>query len=155
MDKEDFIFTIVDIFKNNLNTEISAINTAKGDSVLETIPTDAYFVQQAGEESLNFNPFIFFYISFAANETIQSHSMDQIGITVLTVFNDEANGDFEMVRKLLRYQKALKNVAENNFYTSNIGNNITVNSVEPVLFNDQDSNTLVKTCGIELQSYIN
>ena len=154
-DKEDLLFDVVQSFKDNFDTEIAAVNTLKGDSVLDTIPAAAYFVQEAGEESFNFNPFVFFYVSIPNSESIESSSMDNFTITVLVVFQDEANTGFEMVRKLLRYQRAMKAVIENNFAINAGSNRIKVSGIEPVFLKDQDSANMTKTCGIEIQSFIN
>lgn len=155
-DKEDLLFDIVSVFQNNLNTRISAINTEKNDNLtLETLSSGAYFVQEAGETSLNFSPYLFFYLSLPETESIESSSVDKFSVMVLIVFQDEANSNFELIRKLLRYQRAMKETVENNFSITAGSNRIKVAGVEPVIIRDQDSSRLIKTCGIEIETYIN
>lgn len=155
-DKEDLLFDVVSKFTNNLNTEITAINTEKADSItLDTLETNAFFVQSAGEERFNYSPYIFFYMATPETESIDSSSMDLMSIRVLVLFEDEAIADYNLIRKLLRYQRALKQTAENNFEISAGSNRMMVSSLDPVVIEDQDSNVFVKAVGIELQSYIN
>lgn len=155
-DKESLLFDVVNIFKNNLDTEISAINTEKNDNLtLSTIPSDAYFIQEAGETSLNFNPYMFFYMSIPETVSIESSSMDTVNIASLVVFQDEANANFEMIRKLLRYQRAMKNTIEENFFITAGASKIKVSGLEPVVLEDQDSSRIIKVCGIEMQTQIN
>ena len=108
-DIESLLKDIRDFMKDNLNTEIAAINTAKGDFTTETIPADSkhYFVGAEMVDLPNCS-----YVAIGIDDVIIAENVHndvshQLPIVIEVVFASQ-NKPTDAY-KSLRYMKAVEN----------------------------------------------
>lgn len=114
-DIEDFRNYFVDLFKANLNTEISNINTEKADSVTLDTFVDAQYVSDLNEKVLNYDKFIL-------HEIVEINTIPNVGMGFATEvsigFNivvSESEGGTLSEQLVLRYTQSMLNVLQGTF----------------------------------------
>lgn len=115
-DIETLVDSLTIILKNNVNTKITAINTEKGDFNIDAIDNNAYYFGLFNEMP-NFTPFIVLGFDSLTgvsngNETIQAFSL-----TIDVALQDD--GDNSIYRKLLRYNRVIREIIEDNWQINN------------------------------------
>lgn len=148
-DSEQFYKDIETVLKANLNTQLSAIDTEKGDFTLAPVDTDAYIFQTMNETVANYNPFLFFGESEAVAEGIGPHTKEELTCMVLIVL--EVRNDATSGFRLQRYRRALKKVFENNWNSVNKHVKLTVKSISPEPFGQTNSGDLVVAIGVTVE----
>lgn len=114
-DLESVVDAVIAFLKLNLNTRLTEITTEKGDSLtLTPVPDAAYFLDYIGKE-VNFNPFVVVGIEDPeVLDTAGAATLMRYGISVAIII-DDTGGDTEIARRLLRYQRAIRDVFERNW----------------------------------------
>lgn len=110
-DTEQLIRDFETVLKNYLNTEITAINTEKGDFAIDTINSNAWYMNQI-PHVWSYKQFIIWGLSGVetTDETVAGN-IEKIEIAVEVCFPDRGDKLSEAaIYKLLRYQRALKTV---------------------------------------------
>jgi len=134
-DVESFLTEIETVFKANLNTEITAINTEKGDSLITTISDNAWYVNQLPEVH-SYPVFIVWGLSnISYEDATNENAIELHEISFEVVLPDEgeqiSKGSF---LKLLRYVRAFKSVANKNYDKFRGIAKLKVNSLTPLSF---------------------
>lgn len=132
IDFEDVADDIITLLKANLNTKITAINSEKNDGIsLDAIDTSAYLFHTLDEETVNYNPFIL--CEFINAETVgdYGHSQTKVELLIGVVLSDSGS-DLVVSRRLFRYQRAMREVIEDNFDSLASGAKMIVQSQVPV-----------------------
>jgi hypothetical protein len=96
--------------QQNINARIAAINTEKGDSVLSAFNSQAWLEGSLDEKVKSFNQFGFCYLDDIQNIT---HGISIVDVAIFEcdlVFAQSA--DFMDYKRILRYQRALREVAQ-------------------------------------------
>lgn len=111
MDTETILKNAVDLVQTKLGAEITAVNTAKGDSLLTAIPNDAYFFAQVPKV---FNYPTFMVYGFADTEISAAQADNNLRVIriyfeVVSVDSGDVF-DKNIIYKLLRYSQALERV---------------------------------------------
>lgn len=150
-DIEDVLDDIETFLKANLNTKIGEVNTEKGDGItLLTIDSGAYFLQSMANTVANFNPFVFYGISETRSEGIGPGTAKFYFVDVIIVVTDSGN-DPDIGRKVLRYNKALVELFENNYARVSGSDRLEVQSLEPVVFQLINSEDVYRAAGVRLE----
>lgn len=130
-DLESVCLALETFMRARLNTKLSEITTEKNDGiVLPTVPDAAYVFEYWGEEVANFNPVVLY--GFAGMEAADGPGpgvVEQIRMQIGVVLNDD--GSAELIRKLLRYQRALKEIFLSGWDRVAGVSNVRVSGVEP------------------------
>lgn len=115
-DIEQLLTDIKTILVDNLNVKITAINTEKNDSItLDSIESSAYFMQGMDGPQTNFDPFVYIGVTdIKGEEGLMSYTATLLDIAVAIIVADEGQ-DVEMWKRMFRYQRALREVFEENF----------------------------------------
>lgn len=96
----------------NLNTKLAAIDAELNDGItLATIPSAAYFFDYLGAEIANFPVFVLYGAQPEAGARSGHMIATKLTIPIAVVLTDEGN-DLNILRRLLRYQRALKEIFE-------------------------------------------
>jgi hypothetical protein len=114
-DIENFFDDLKAFLQANMNTKLAAIDAEKADGItLGTISNAAYFFQTLGDEIANYNPFVFYGIDQLPANAIYSNVDAAITAQVVIVLSDDEN-DPNIMKRLLRYQRALIELFESNY----------------------------------------
>ena len=152
-DLETLMNDVKAIMTSNLNTKISAINTEKGDStVLDTIPTDAYFLQDLDHETLNYNPFVFYSLEEVEGSGFAPQTPQEALITIIIVVADQ--GYMDTANRMFRYSRALKEVFEENFFIKSNSNFLNINVLAPVPLTTLNQSMEYRASGIQIKTII-
>lgn len=132
-DEEDLLRSIKEYVQDNLNTKITAINTAKGDFNIDTITADDDHYVFAGEllELPNNN-----FVQFAIDGEIEvkNNRNDKISIPVFMIevaFDDPK--DSNTYFKSLRYMRAMYEVMLNYEASTNEVDGLLITKVAPMV----------------------
>jgi len=154
LDAEQFIKLLETNMKANLNTEITQLNTDKGDSLLSTVSNSAYIVQTFKGKNLNYDPIVLLYVNDISLEDYTGGSaISTFEIYCILGFadqNDNNNG-----YRMLRYQKAIENYIFSNYRNIFRGVKVAIDSLNPltlVLNSSQQINAVGVVLNITLTS---
>lgn len=150
-DPESLLIDIENIVKNNLNTKITAINTEKGDSItLASIDSSAYILD-IDLKSVNYNPFILTSIVDIESNGIGSATSKIITINVALIHSDNGQ-DSAIVKRMLRYGRALSEIFEENFYQKRVTGILKIQNLPILSFQKSNSSLVYKVVGLDIIS---
>lgn len=153
VDIEVILERIKTIFSNNLSAKITEINSDKNDGrTLASVNSGAYDILGMNTSVKNWNPFISIWINNLPESTGQGFFVAQeLIIDVVLVIQDEGN-DTGLYKSLLRYMKALKEVAQENWRDSELPGMVSVQSLEPLPIFDWNGAEIGKGTGVRLKT---
>jgi hypothetical protein len=153
-DMESFCDDLKTFLQANVNTKLAAMDTAKNDGItLSTIASGAYFFQTMGSEVANYNPLIYYGVSEATANVIQSDADRSFICDVVLIFSDDGN-DPDIVRKMFRYQESLLQLFETNYAAISKLGTIKIHTVYP--FSQIQTNSALKdwSVGVALEVHL-
>lgn len=157
-DIEAFILAVEAKVKADLNTRLAAITTEKGDSLsLPTVHASAYSLVSLNQELMNYDPFV--WIPLAGIETgtpnpqIGPYTVQRVELSVLVVKIDSRE-DNDNWKRLLRYQRALREILEEGFAKIRNGYTVRVTSMRPETVRLQNSTVVHHLVGVSLDVQI-
>lgn len=114
-DIEQLVRNVVTVFKAGLNTEIAAVNSDKGDFAIDTINDNAWYIAGV-PSSFDYKQFVFLGVSDIQTTSVNVAEGDTVTIQIEVIVPDSGNSNTEAILyRLLRYQRALRRVAQKNF----------------------------------------
>lgn len=121
-DEESMIKDLVSTLQAELNNEITKINIEKnassGDELfLEPIQNDEYIFEVLDDSVNNYKGFFLMYglIDMPLRETSEDNAIEEVVLAVrIGTFDNGEKGRKNILYKLLRYRKALKQLFKNN-----------------------------------------
>lgn len=156
-DFENFNDEIQIILRADLNTKITAIDAEKvaagGVAVMKSVDTLAYYFQSMNIENVNFNPFIFTGIADIDTITVQANTAQNFSYDIFLVFLDDMNDDNVGLR-IFRYQRAIREVIEENYSKISNTSNIEVSDLNPIPLVLGGGDQGHKATGIQLRAAI-
>ena len=150
-DLECFFDNLEQFLKDNLNTRINAIDVEKNSGwTTENVDPEAYVFQSLDNLPVNFDPILFYGISQMPSKGIGPATAKNPRIEISVIKTDDESKTIG--KKLLRYQRALEEIFEENFYKiNNVRPKIEVSSLQPISFQMQNSSNQFKAIGIEIE----
>lgn len=136
-DTEQFLKDLVTLYKANLNTQITALNTEKGDFDIDTIESDAWYFQNLNDNVFNNTVFIAYGLEANAkvSEPQSTNYVKEISVFIEACMADNGDTSSENVMwQLLRYTRALEEVAFKNYQKIDSRVKIRVKNLEPTSF---------------------
>jgi hypothetical protein len=154
-DVETFCDDILATLTANLNAKISAINSEKNDGItLASVESDAYFFQELNSKAANFNPYVLYSIEELGSDNAGPYASVKPTLHVIAVLSDNGEDADGCAKRLLRYQRALKEVFEEN-WTQNAGSvKINLSSLVPVQFSLMNSAESFRAIGVSITGSI-
>lgn len=156
-DIETILRDIETYTKANLNTKITEINDEKNDDiVLETIATDAFFVQSLNNATANFDPHILIGLGDIQNQGGAKSYAGTVKELVFGVFiiKTDYGTDLQIAFKMFRYLRVLEEFFQKNFDKIVKGATFEVNSFVPDLVRRIDSNDTFRAAGVEITVHL-
>ncbi len=136
-DTEDLLKASAQVMKDNLNAEITIIDTEKADYTLDPINDNAWYFQNLDEECFSYANFVVWgmYDSPDQTDTTFNNAMKstKIFFEVCTV-DDGAAINQNVFYKMLRYTRALETVIDKNYDKIRSGLKVQVTSLTPTSF---------------------
>lgn len=134
-DTENFFREMTAILKANLGAEITEVNTEKGDFELDTIHTDAWYIDEIPKNP-SYTPYMFYGIDSATTiDTNEVCSLRNISIDYEVIVPDDGDVQSEtenIYYKMLRYSRALESTVQKNADKIPSYVSVTVGSLLPV-----------------------
>lgn len=149
-DIDSWIDDFETFIKANLNTYITQVNTEKSDSLLKTIDSNAYFFQTMNDRVANYDPFIFYGISDLESIGIGPQLSEKYMIDLIVVLTDTGQ-DLLTGKKLLRYNRALKEMIKKSWDIIGKGMKLKISSLVPVAFKLANSSNEYRAIGITIE----
>jgi hypothetical protein len=129
---------------------LTALDAEKADGiVMRPVDARAYFLQELNSRVANFNPFILYGIT---NIEARPHITGTAGIytiNVALIVADYGN-DLNIVKKMMRYSRALKETIEENFYLKQNSVSLEVQSLIPDQFQKLNSSENYRVVGVDI-----
>lgn len=114
-DLETLMTDIKSCYQANMPAKIAELNTEKNDAISLSVPADGSYVMQSMDgASANWNPFMFIGIVDLVGEPTTGYSDMKPSVAVLAVIEDDGQ-DVEIWKRLFRYHRAIREIAESNF----------------------------------------
>lgn len=153
-DVERFFTDLVTLLKANMNTKLSALDTEKNDYTIPKIDDGAWFFQTLNESHLNFNPCILYGVSnFEDVENPYGASAIRMLVEIVIIVADQGN-DANIMSKMFRYQRALREVITDNFDGINFGSKLNIENQIPIDLKLLNSSYLHKAIGVTVKADI-
>lgn len=134
-DVENFVQDVRTLYLAELNNEINAINTEKGDSLLNTIETEAWYFMNVPTYKNNKEFIVWGIQDINTSEVSEINFVKNITIGIEAVIPETEEKDYtNLINKLLRYGRALEQVTTNNFDYYQSFCRPKVNSLQPTTF---------------------
>jgi len=117
-DTETFLRDLETVYKANLNTRIAAINAEKADFNINNINANAWYFQNMNSDIFSYDEFIVWGLSKPPDvEVFQNDNyLKIVKVFIEVVIPDAGETSTEnIIWKLLRYTRALEEVAFKNF----------------------------------------
>lgn len=147
-DLEALLADVEALLKTKLNDKLDAIATDKNDGI--TCPhidaTLGYIQQSLDARVMNLAQFVFYGVENITTIAIKGGSANQYTLDILVLVSDDG-GDKDKLKKLLRYQRALKEIFEENYGAFPSGQ-MTVTSGIPQDIKLIDSSNSYRVIGI-------
>jgi len=149
-DVECFLDNMEQHIKDNLNDRLASIDAEKSSTwTTEPVNEKAYVFQSLDNMPVNFDPILFYGIAQVPSKSIPGATAKNYKIEISVIKSDSESKTIG--KKLLRYQRALEEIFEENFYKiNNVRPKIEVSSLQPISFRLQNSSNQFKAIGIEI-----
>lgn len=136
-DTESFLKQLETMYKANLNARIAAINTEKGDFEIAQINSNAWYFQNLNDKVFSYPVIIVWGLEPNPNvsESQNDNYIKQVKVFIEAAMPDKGSASAQNVMwQLLRYTRALEEVAFKNFDAFQGYAKLKVDSLEPTSF---------------------
>jgi hypothetical protein len=149
-DLEKLLVDLDAYFKANLNARITAINTEKNDTItLEQINAGAFILWSNETVNKSYDRFILIQPLDVVSNVNGPYVSEQYSIEVL-MFLQENYNRIDSWKEVLRYWRAIKEVALKSWDKVAVGIQGDVTSLAPIAFSDNQSSTPLKVFGVRI-----
>lgn len=156
-DLEILLEDIETLIKANLNTKIAALNSEKNDSItLATVDSEAYFFQSLDGKQINYTPFVAYGISgFDEPDGNGHYGAAEIKVSIdVVICLEDVGQDVNITKRMLRYQRLLKEIIEYNFDGLTSGVKLSVQNQLPIDIALLNSSHTHKAIGITIHAIL-
>lgn len=136
--------------KVSLNQKFTAINTEKGDNLLESIPQSAWIFGSLDDRAKNFKDFVFYYVDTIDTKVAGSRVAEEYTIEIdLFLFDRQ---DEKIQKRILRAHRALRESVVETWEKVGIGiDRVEVESLVPIDVKLNNSSFYHKILGVSLK----
>ena len=149
---EDFLNCSIALVKEKINTKLAEIDTERGDFTLKPIDLENGIVfQSLNNLPVNFDPILFYGIDQISTDSIESASGETWEVEFSIILSDPQDRTAD--KRILRYQRALKEIFLNDYVKiNNMRQKVKVKSLNPVSFLLQNSSNEIRAIGIIVET---
>lgn len=152
-DIESIMNEVKAVMTTSLNTRLASIDSEKADAItLKAVSLSSYYHQELNGGTINTNPFVFYGISDIQGEaSINGSTSTELTIFAILVLTDEGQ-DLAIANRMLRYQRALREIFEDNFELPESRVKLSITSQVPVEVTLLNSTQTHRAIGISLHA---
>lgn len=149
---EDFLNCSIEMVKDQINLKLQEIDTERGDFVLKPIDLEnAIIFQSLNNFPVNFDPILYYGIDQVNTESIESAAGETWEVEFSIILADPQDRSAD--KRILRYQRALKEIFLNNYVKiNNMRQKVRVKALNPVAFTLQNSSVEFRAIGIIVET---
>ena len=150
---EDFLKCAKALVIANINDKLTEIDNERGDYELKKIDVDdAIIFQSMNNFPVNFDPILFYGVDNVTNQgDVESAAGETWEIEFSIILADPQ--DKTVDTRILRYQRALKEIFLNNYVKiNNMRQKVRVRSLNPVAFTLQNASVEYRAIGIIVET---
>lgn len=149
-DLESILSDLEELLQGLLNLKLNEIDAEKDDGItLKELDTNAFHFQTLNQKNANYNPIILYGVEGAEAQPIGPATLHKYNLSVVVALADNGQ-DRVIVKRLLRYQRAIKEVIHENWDRLNNGVNLMIRELPPDLNNAEG----YKVIGLMLEATI-
>lgn len=156
-DVESFCADIVATLRARLNTKLLALDAEKNDGVvLKPVDNAAYFFQELNAKTANYNPYVLYSVEDLPSSSVGPATiLSPVVHVVIVVADNVQDKDPNFIgARMLRYQRAMQEIFEENWTGNRHGVKIQITSMTPVQFSLMNSSKSYRAIGIAIQGSI-
>ena len=150
-DIEEIVFAIETFFKANLNNKLTEIDGEKSDFVLKSIDTEAYLFGDLNDSIANFDPFFFHYVDDIVSIVTGPNIAKVVTHEMTIIFADGSEDKGTISRRVLRYLRALEEVASAAYFEIFSGTRVEISTLAPLTIQFNNSSVYHKVVGIQIE----
>lgn len=154
-DTEAFFDEMIAIFNStNLNAKCTALNTEKGDDELKTDFSDAdSFILNFNEKVMNEEIFVHYgFVDVDTPESVGGKVSEEMKM-FFSIWMRCADDEVLEMRKLLRYTRALEEIARDNAFSSQ-ASTLEIEKFAPVTIDDNTGSSWYRAAGIHVTGVV-
>lgn len=154
-DVEELLSEIETMLKANLNNEINAVSSEKGDGLsLDEIGENAYAIQSLDDKVQNYDNYVFMQVTDIRTLGIGPNSSEDYVIGVWIVAGGKAN-QLQQSNRMFRYLRALKRTFEKYWdKTSSLKIKLKVEAIPPQDVININTSKYFKVVGVQITGAI-
>lgn len=149
-DLENFATDIRDLLLLRLNEKIQLINVEKGDFEIKEVSENAYCFQSLDERAMNYSPFLIYGFDDIISVSNGPLNADSVLFSATIIIADD--GAKNIMSKLLRYQRALREVFQKHWDEIGHAQKGEIKSLNPLAFQFANSSHPSRAIGIQIMS---
>ena len=155
-DHESLATDIENLLLDNLSTKITALNTEKGDDLLETIPREAYHFQSLDFSEVVDRVALLYGLFEPQADSAQGTTAEEVSIEIYVIMARQSNNESDKIqaKRAFRYRRALREVIEDNFDELINGSNMEVSNLDLVPLTFEDSDDTALAIGISISVHL-
>lgn len=150
-DVETFWEDIETIIKNNIGAKITSINLEKNDTITLATPAILAFFHDMDDEAANYDPLVLTGLVSNQSIGIGPETCETAVINAAIIINDNGQ-DLFITKRMLRYQRCLKEIIEANFYSQRSYGKLKIESLPILEFTKKDTSERYKMASINIIS---
>ena len=152
-DLDNLMSDVKTIMTSNLNTKISAINSEKADSItLASLDANAFFLQDLDHTTMNYDPFILYAVEGIEADGFGPSTVVTYSISIALILANQNTTD--IASRMFRYQRALKEIFEENFMIKSNANLLSIDLMTPIPLESLNQSFEYRAIGIQLNTSI-
>lgn len=153
-DVESFADHFIALFQSKLSAKISAINTEKNDGIVIADITSAQYFSDMNEQINNYDEIIYYgFPSIVATASHAGGVSEEISMSFEVLIPCPEGGLIDN-KKIMRYTRALKEVALENARANASISDLKIETFSPVVLQSNQNSPLMKAGGIMITGVI-
>jgi hypothetical protein len=153
-DLEALLADVEAVLKANLPSQLTAIDSEKNDGItLKQIDNAAYFAQTLNQGVAAYDPYLAYGVIDQSPDGNYGGTADRISIQVVIVLSDPGQ-DPSVLKRILRYQRALRQVFESNWEKTRKNIKIRVEPTLPVQLTELDTSKSFRAVGVQIETQL-
>lgn len=153
-DLESLLTDVETVLKANLPGRLTAIDAEKNDGVtLKQIDNAAYFAQTLNQGVAAFDPYLAYGVIDQSPDGNYGGTADRVSLQVVIVLSDPGQ-DTAILKRVLRYQRALREVFEQNWEKTRKGIKLRVEPTLPVQLSELDTSKNYRAVGVQIETQL-
>jgi len=148
-DVEKFCADLKTVLAANMNAKLLQIDAEKADAItLKPVDANAYFFQELNGNTANYDPYVLYSIEDMGSTGLGPVTVERPVVHFVVVLADTGQDATGIAARMLRYQRALKEIFEEHWAENGNGIKLEISSMVPVQFSLMNSANPFRAIGV-------